>query len=123
MSVLQTSDPGAKLKWYKISTDSSKKEFITDQRSFVRAPITNEDLGRYRCITENSHGSRYQEAVLSKQNDHIEFLIYGFVDKQSDLYQPVGRKAISLKFKSEVVDLNKVQSGAKSKKLLKRKLQ
>lgn len=61
-------------------------EFLTDSRSLVRSPVTNEDLGRYRCVATSISGlTRARDAVLSKLGDdsQVDLLIYGFVDKQS----------------------------------------
>ncbi len=41
-----------------------------------------EDLGKYRCVASNSQGSSYRDATITKQNDGIEYTIYGFVDSQ-----------------------------------------
>lgn len=56
----------------------------------MRAPVTNDDLGRYRCIATSPQGrTRARDAVLSKLGDdsNVDLLIYGFVDRQStELY-------------------------------------
>ena len=81
----------AKQRWFKIHDESGALEFLTSSKSFVRSPITNDDLGRYRCVATNSYGSRFRDAILSRIDNQIEFLTYGFVDKQqeepNDLYR------------------------------------
>jgi hypothetical protein len=40
-------------------------------------------------------GSRSRDAILSKPNDLVEFLVYGFVDQQTDLWIERDSKIIS----------------------------
>ena len=79
-------DADSKTQWFRVSPDGAEIEFITNRRSFARAPITRDDLGRYRCIASNTYGSRSRDVLLSKSptSDLIDFLIYGFVDKKID---------------------------------------
>ena len=61
-------------------------EFLTDSASIIRSPVTSDDLGRYRCIATSPQGrTRARDAVLSKLDDDnlVDLLIYGFVDRQS----------------------------------------
>lgn len=83
-----------------MSEDSLLSEFVTDTKSFLKAPITIEDLGRYKCIAANNFGYRTLDAILSKHNDQMEFLVYGFVDKQSDhWYENTHAKLLKSVFK------------------------
>lgn len=99
-------DPDAKVEWYKIFTDEYgliQEEFLTDSNRFLKSPITIEDLGRYRCVATNNYGSRYRDAVLSKPNNFVEFLVYGFVDKQQAAFNWNDNYLAVSKFKSENV--------------------
>lgn len=50
-------------------------------------------------------GSRSRDAILSKPNDLVEFLVYGFVDQQTDLWIERDSKIISnLKSESNQLD-------------------
>jgi hypothetical protein len=50
----------------------------------MRTPITDNDLGRYRCVATNSLGSNSCDAIVKK--DTIQKsrnpIIYGFIEKK-----------------------------------------
>lgn len=75
--------------------------------SFVKSPIYDEDLGRYRCIASNEFGHRSRDAVLSKQNETLEFFVFGFVDKKSDSFHQKTKlslfKSKSLKYNRDLI--------------------
>ena len=77
-------DSDASIEWMKVRHDG-ELDFLTKSNNFLREPIRDEDLGRYRCIATNKHGSRSRDAYLSKPNGFVEFIVYGFVDKHTDL--------------------------------------
>ena len=92
-------DPDAKTEWFRVSAHdpTTLVEFLTDSASLVRAPVTNDDLGRYRCVATSPQGrTRARDAVLSKLADdsNVDLLIYGFVDRQTtELYVDVEQAA------------------------------
>lgn len=95
MFCLLFQDPGARIEWYKVSPSNTHTlvEFLTDSPGLVRSPVTNDDLGRYRCVATSTTGrTRARDAVLSKLGDerddkHVDLLIYGFVDRHTtDVY-------------------------------------
>lgn len=92
-------DPDAKTEWFKVSSNDPQTltEFLTDSASLIRSPVTSEDLGRYRCIATSSQGLvRTRDAILSKldEDNLVDLLIYGFVDRQTtDVYVDLDQAA------------------------------
>jgi hypothetical protein len=84
VEIICKTDSNATLEWYRVDKNGELGEFLTNTNSLIRQPVTDEDLGRYRCIASNQNGSRSRDTYLSKPNGIIEFLVYGFVDKHSD---------------------------------------
>jgi hypothetical protein len=72
----------ANIEWHRVLSETDSTEFLSHQKRIVISPVLLEDLGKYRCVASNSHGSSYRDAIITKQNDGIEYTIYGFVDNQ-----------------------------------------
>ncbi|CAF0767900.1 unnamed protein product [Brachionus calyciflorus] len=78
------SDKNSEIEWYKVKENRELGDLITSSSSFIISPIHHNDLGRYRCIAKNEFGYRSRDAILSKQNDSVEFFVFGFIDKISN---------------------------------------
>ena len=59
-------------------------KLLTAKNIFYISPITVEDLGRYKCVSENSFGAASRDLILFKSNEKsLDFLIYGYVESQA----------------------------------------
>ncbi|RNA33972.1 hypothetical protein BpHYR1_035156 [Brachionus plicatilis] len=89
-------DKNAKIEWYRVTPTGELGKLITTGNSIVKSPIYSEDLGRYRCIATNKFGYRSRDAVLTRQNDSVEYFVYGFVDRYSEFSFENSGQALSL---------------------------
>lgn len=104
------------MEWYRVSPHDPQRlvEFLTDSATLLRAPVTSDDLGRYRCVATSSQGrTRARDAVLSKIDDdntrNVDLLIYGFVDRQTtDIYVDLDEAAdLKQTFRTAAIANNK----------------
>jgi len=71
--------------WYRV-IDESLLRLVTRDLSFVRSPIKDEDMGRYRCVVGNQV---FQDVVVAKQ-DAKTGVIYAYVEKMRQVEEPIG---------------------------------
>ena len=59
-------------------------KLLTTKNILYISPITIDDLGRYKCVAENSFGVAARDLILFKSNEKsLDFLIYGYVESQT----------------------------------------
>ncbi len=82
--------------WYKVIGESLLR-LVSREVSFVRSPVKEEDLGRYRCIVD---GRAYREVVVARQEARLG-MVYAYV---GEMKRVVGETAVvSLRSRQGVV--------------------